>query len=118
MLNYEIVGPGGLYATVEDLTKWDMNFYHNKLGKGKQTLIDKTLVPGELNDGSKLDYAYGLWLGEYQGMKTVEHSGSLAGYRAYLMRIPEKKVSVIILSNLEEMVPKEIGVQVMDTLLR
>lgn len=118
LLNYEIVGPGGLYTTVEDLTKWDMNFYHNKLGKGKQTLIDKTLVSGKLNDGSKLDYAYGLQIGEYHGMKTVEHSGSLAGYRAYLMRIPEKRISVIILGNLEEMDPKEIGVQVMDTFLR
>jgi CubicO group peptidase (beta-lactamase class C family) len=118
MLNYEIAGPGGLYTTVEDLAKWDSNFYHNKLGYGTQSLIDRTLVPGRLNDDTTLDYAFGLRLEEFQVMKTVEHGGSLAGYRAYLMRIPEIKTSVIILGNLAEMTTEKLGKMVMDEITR
>lgn len=117
LLNYEIAGPGGLYTTVEDLAKWDSNFYHNILGQGKQSLIERTLETGTLNDGSKLDYAFGLRLDEFNGMKTVGHGGALAGYRADLLRVPEKKTSVIILGNLQEMVPAELGKRVMGEIL-
>ena len=38
---FQLVGSGGVYSTVEDLVKWDQNFYDNKLGKGGQEIIDK-----------------------------------------------------------------------------
>jgi len=59
----EIVGDGGLMTTIEDLFLWDQNFYYNKLGKGRQGLIQQLLTPGTLNDGKEISYAFGLGIG-------------------------------------------------------
>ena len=46
MTQLNIVGDGSLFTTVEDLFKWDQNFYHNILGKGNQSFIDRVLNRG------------------------------------------------------------------------
>ncbi|HTS34622.1 MAG TPA: serine hydrolase domain-containing protein [Candidatus Solibacter sp.] len=96
---YDIVGGGGLMSSVNDLILWDRNFYSNKLGKGK--LVRELETPGMLNNGHRINYGLGLWLGEYRGLRTVEHSGGTFGYRTELLRFPEQRFSVITLCNVE-----------------
>jgi CubicO group peptidase (beta-lactamase class C family) len=86
MSNFSQVGSGGLYTSVDDLLLWDRNFYDNKLGDGE--LIDELLVRGILNNGDTLSYAAALVIGEYKGLRTVEHGGALGGYRAQLNYAP------------------------------
>ena len=95
---YDIVGGGGMMSTVDDLLKWDQNFYANQLGKGG--LIKELESSGVLNDGKRINYAMGLWLGSYRGQPVVEHSGGTFGYRTELLRFPEQRFSVIALCNL------------------
>lgn len=112
---FDCVGSGGLYTTVEDLFLWDQNFYHCRVG-GKD-LIELIQTPGELNSGKKLDYAFGLTVGDYRGLKTVGHGGALGGYRAGMIRFPEQKFSVICLSNLSTFDPTKLCLQVADIFL-
>ena len=91
------VGPGGLWTTVEDLFLWDQNFYHTKVG-GK-ALVNLLHQRGKLNDNTAHDYAFGLLIEEYKGLKTVRHGGSFAGFAAELLRFPYQKFSVICLVN-------------------
>jgi CubicO group peptidase (beta-lactamase class C family) len=105
IMRFDQVGSGGLYSSVEDLFLWDQNFYHNKLGKGSQSLIDKMHEEGTLNSGASAGYAFALVNGNYRGLRTVSHTGSLAGYRAVLTRFPDEHFSVIILSNLASFNP-------------
>jgi len=99
IMRFDLVGSGGLYTTVNDLYLWDQNFYDNKLGKGGPELIRKMQEDGRLNSGESAGYAFGLQNGSHKGLKTVEHGGSLAGYRTYLIRYPEQNFSVIVLAN-------------------
>jgi CubicO group peptidase (beta-lactamase class C family) len=94
---FDMVGSGGLMSNVNDLLLWDRNFYTNKIGKG--TLVGELETHGRLNSGHPINYGLGLWLGEYRGLKTVEHSGSNFGYRTKLLRFPEQRFSVITLCN-------------------
>ncbi len=94
---FDIVGSGGLMSNVNDLLLWDWNFYSNKLGKGR--LVRELQTHGILNNGHQINYGLGLWLGEYRGLKTVEHSGGTFGYRTKLLRFPEQRFSVIALCN-------------------
>jgi CubicO group peptidase (beta-lactamase class C family) len=94
---FDMVGSGGLMSSVNDLLIWDRNFYSNKIGKG--TLVSELQSNGSLNNGHPINYGLGLWLGEYRGLKTVEHSGSTFGYRTKLLRFPEQRFSVITLCN-------------------
>lgn len=95
---FDIVGSGGLMSSVNDLLLWDRNFYSNTIGKG--SLVSSLEAPGRLNNGHQINYGLGLWLGEYRGLKTVEHSGGTFGYRTELLRFPEQKFSAVILCNI------------------
>ena len=114
---FALVGSGGLYSNAEDLYLWDQNFYHNKLGSGSQKLIDTILTCGTLNNGEKLEYAFGNIIGEYRGLRTVRHGGALGGYRTHLLRFPDQNFSVIILCNLGDMSPGELAEKVADLYL-
>lgn len=96
--NFQGVGDGGLWTTVEDLALWDRNFYDQKVGGA--ALLREQLTPGRLTSGDTLTYASGLTLGRYRGLPTVSHGGSFMGYRAELLRFPSHRFSVICLCNL------------------
>jgi CubicO group peptidase (beta-lactamase class C family) len=111
----ERAGAGGLYTTIPDLLKWDENFYTGKVGG--RDLIAQLQRPGRLNDGTTQRYAWGLQIGEYRGMPIVEHSGSLGGYRAHLLRIPSQHASVALLCNASSIAPTMLTRRVADAVL-
>ena len=113
---YAIVGAGGLMTTVDDLLKWDDNFYSNHLGKG--TLLRELQTPGVLNSGKHTMYGMGLSLENYRGLPVVEHDGSLFGYRADMLRFPAQKFSVICLCNISKANPDLRSRQVADLYLK
>ena len=110
----EIVGDGGVFTTIEDLARWDQNFYDNRLGRGGRTLIDTLETPGVLNDGDTITYALGLGVDSYRGWRMVSHGGSWAGFRTYMARFPEQRLSVICLCNLADIDPGELATRVAD----
>ena len=93
----ERAGAGGLFTTVRELARWDENFYDGKVGGAD--VIEMLETPGRLNNGTALSYAWGLTVGQYRGMPVVEHSGSLGGYRAHIIRFRPAHTSVAILCN-------------------
>ena len=114
MSNWDETGDGNIYTSVEDLYIWDQAFYNNKLGKD---LMDMLHTVGVLNNGKKLDYAFGLVVTEYKGLKVVEHGGAWAGFRAGFIRFPERKFSVICLANLSSIDPSGLCFKVADIFL-
>ena len=117
IMRFDLVGSGGLYTNVEDLARWDQNFYENRLGRKNPGLIDRMHSNGRLNSGEALDYAFALRNGTYRGLRTVDHGGALGGYRAQLLRFPDQRFSVIILSNLADFNPGEKAYQIADIVL-
>ena len=101
--NFDTVGATSLLTTAEDLARWDENFYSHSLGGA--ALAAQLEEPGQLNDGTKLNYAGGLEINRYRGLRVVEHSGGDAGYRAHLARFPDQHFSVVLLCNLAETAP-------------
>jgi CubicO group peptidase (beta-lactamase class C family) len=114
MTTLDHVGDGGVFTTVEDLFLWDKAFYSYKLGKELMELIQ---TPGILNNGEKLDYAFGLSVTEYKGLKRVSHGGGFVGFRAQMVRFPEQKFTVVCLANLGAINPSRLCLQVADIYL-
>ena len=100
---FDNYGATSLFTTVEDLARWDENFYTHQVGG--EAFIHAMLLPGVLNNGAQQTYASGLSLGEYRGNRFVDHAGADAGYRADFLRFPDKHFSVIVLANLGNMNP-------------
>jgi len=117
MTTLGMIGDGGIFTCVDDLLLWDQNFYNNKLGKGSPELIRKVLATGKLNCGKELDYAFGLEVTDYKGLKMVAHDGAFVGFRADIIRFPEHKFSVICLANLATINPTRLARKVADIYL-
>jgi hypothetical protein len=66
---------------------------------GDAEFLRVELQPGHFNDGKPHDYAMGLFIGAFAGVPEVYHSGSTAGYRAFLTRFPKQHLSVAVLCN-------------------
>lgn len=114
-LNYANVGATSLFTTAEDMAKWVNNFDDGRVGGAE--VIEQMHEQGVLNDGKKISYAFGLIIGEYKGLKTVSHSGGDAGYRSYVVRFPEQKFAVVVLSNLGSFNTSRIAGEVADIYL-
>jgi CubicO group peptidase (beta-lactamase class C family) len=113
---FEQLGDGGVHTSVEDLLKWDENFYTARIG-GKEFLAE-LLEPGKLSNGKTLEYAKGLGHRTYKGLAVVEHAGSWGGYRAELLRFPEQHFSVACLSNLGSTNPSRFAIQTAELFLK
>jgi CubicO group peptidase (beta-lactamase class C family) len=94
----ETVGNGGVFSTVEDLARWDQNFYDRKVGG--DAVIGQMLAPGpEVYNGGRFNYGFGLYVGGYKGLRIVEHAGDHYGYHADLLRFPDQRFSIVCLCN-------------------
>ena len=113
--NTTALGSSSLYSTVEDLAKWILNFDDTRIGT--QTVIEQMHQRGVLNNGEQIDYAFGLNIGEYRGLKTVGHSGSWRGFRSHLIRFPDQKFGIVILCNLDTFNPLSLAEKVADLYL-
>jgi CubicO group peptidase (beta-lactamase class C family) len=113
--NYDTVGASSLITTVEDMAKWDQNFYTPNVGDAD--LIKQLETPVALNNGYKLNYAMGMVVGQYKGLRVVEHSGADAGYRSHYMRFPDQRFSIVILCNLSFAFPNQLARNVADIYL-
>lgn len=113
--NFDKVGAGGLYTTVRDLYKWDQNFYTGKVGG--PDFLKQIQTPATLADGTPLEYAFGLTVHSYRGLKVVEHGGSMMGFKAAFMRFPEQEFSAICLCNLGSINPTGLTHEIADVYL-
>ena len=90
-------GNGGILTTVGDLAIWNQALTDGRLGG--QGFLEIMHRKGHLSDGSEIVYASGLRVEELAGVPAVTHTGSTAGYRAFLARYPEQGLSVAMLCN-------------------
>ncbi|MDZ4713832.1 MAG: serine hydrolase [Cytophagales bacterium] len=90
-----IWGDGNIYASAEDLLKWDQALYTEKLVK--QKTLKEAFTPVTLNDGTTYPYGFG-WGIALDG-KAVQHTGSWVGFRTFIHRNIERNQTLILLSN-------------------
>jgi CubicO group peptidase (beta-lactamase class C family) len=108
-------GNGGLLTTAGDLLKWNENFVTPKVADA--AFVAEQQVPGKFSDGRPHIYALGLYARTYRGVREVSHSGSTAGYRAFLARYPDQHTSVAVLCNVASANATDLARQVADIYL-
>ena len=118
MTNLSYVGDGGVFTNIDDFIRWDQNFYDNKLGKGKDSLIDLVTTPYPdameyTDDGPRnINYAFGLRLDEANGEYMIGHSGGWVAFSTVHQRYPDLSLSVVVFCNDAEASASELGDQV------
>ena len=91
-------GNGGLLTTVGDMLTWNDALSTGRIPGGPE-LVRMLETTGQLTDGSPINYALGLTVDQYRGLREVSHGGSTAGYRTFLARWPERALSVAVFCN-------------------
>jgi hypothetical protein len=116
VLSFANVGATSLFTTAEDLIKWSDNFLSMKVGNAKVMKLMKE--PGILNKGDTLSYAFGQVAGIYKGLRRFAHGGMDAGYRTFLVRFPDQKISIAVLSNFDSFDPGGLAYKIADIYLK
>jgi CubicO group peptidase (beta-lactamase class C family) len=92
-----VYGNSGLLSTVDDLLKWNRNFDRPIVGDA--AFVDELQQRATFTDGGRHEYALGLYVDTYQGVREVDHSGGGLGYAGHLGRYPDQQVSVAVMCN-------------------
>lgn len=112
-LNGYLAGGGGVNTCLEDLYRWDRNFYQNQLPKGKY--LDEFIREGTLL-GNRYVLDADAYLkqvqpkvknppaGQYRGLKRIQFTGGVWGMTTGICRFPDQRFTVICLSNNDEIV--------------
>ncbi len=103
-------GSSSLFISAEDIGRWLVNLQTARVG-GKAAM-DLMQQPGKLNSGEKKNYAFGLVLGRDQGLATVSHSGSWAGYRSHTIWVPEKRFAAAVLANTSNIDTRDLALKI------
>lgn len=104
-----VLGDGGVYSSLDDLYLWDQALYRDDLisAESKQQMLTPALE----------NYGFGWRIDNYEGHVRYHHSGSTSGFRNYLQRFPEQKLTVIVLTNRAEPDVDRMGEAVADLFL-
>jgi len=111
----DVIGNGGLLTTVGDLLTWNENLDNPRVGG--RALVEQLEARGRLNDGFENEYAQGLVVTTYKGVREISHGGSTAGYQTFLARFPNERLSIAILSNVTASGPARLAHEVADIFL-
>jgi len=115
-LSFSTVGATSMFTTVEDETKWMMNYLSGKVGG--MNLVDKMFETAVLNNGKRIEYAFGIYNSKYNGWRMVYHTGSDAGYRTYFCLLPETQFGVVVFSNFSTSNTSVIGKKLVDIFVK
>ncbi len=94
-------GAGGLYSTTHDLLKWEQGLFGGRLLRPASLTLLTTPVRDQ--------YAFGLFVARSGGNTTIAHSGGLDGVNTYMAYDPDRRVTVIVLGNLNGPAPDSLG---------
>ena len=108
---YLALRPSGAFlSTVSDLAKWEATLYFSNSLKPETRVLMWT--PFKFNDGTNSVYGLGWQINEVKGRKRIHHSGTLNGFKSEFARFVDDKITVIVLTNLNEAKPWETAVGV------
>lgn len=106
-----VLGDGGIYASIDDLAKWDAALYDDRLLSADSRRL--AFAPHTPTDQAEVAYGYGWRItGE-----TLWHSGESIGFRNVFVRWPQRRLSIAVLSNRNDPEPYRLALKIAELYL-
>jgi CubicO group peptidase (beta-lactamase class C family) len=130
-LNIDAIAPAGsINSNISDLSKW-LIFNLNKGKFNNNQIISETNLKQihtpqiiisdrfvEYDEVWYESYGLGWFIYPYRGHHVIEHGGNIDGFSALTLLLPQEKIGMIIITNLEQTrLPTTIAYQICDRLL-
>ena len=100
---------GSIYSTTGDLLKWEHGLFGGKVLSADS--LKAMTTPGKGN------YGLGVAVAEKDGLKEVSHGGGIEGFNTELIYVPERRIAVVVLGNVNGTAPALMGEQLLDVVL-
>lgn len=92
-----VLGDGGIYSSVTDLLKWERALSaHTLVGRAEQELA---WTAGTLVGGGSSGYGFGWFVNDDRGRKRLRHHGESRGFTNAILRYPERRLTIVVLTN-------------------
>ena len=92
---------GGLFSSIEDLSMWAVGL--DKHIMLRPEIEEKMWTAAKTRDGKVSPFGVGWIVADYKGERATGHSGGPA--LADIVRLPDRKVTAIVLTNQVELRP-------------
>jgi CubicO group peptidase (beta-lactamase class C family) len=104
-----VAGAGNLYSTARDLYLWNEALFGGRVlsAASLQAAFTVGVLAGDdPSHPEDTGYGYGWTMDRLNGAREISHGGELAGFGSYLLRLPEYKLTVVVLLNCVPHLPK------------
>jgi CubicO group peptidase (beta-lactamase class C family) len=92
-----VLGDGGIYSSVEELVAWDRALdTHGLVGEATRKLA---WTAPALPDGTSARYGFGWFIDDDGGRPRLSHHGETSGFTNAIVKYPEQRLTVIVLTN-------------------
>jgi len=109
------LGDGGIYTNVDDMARWDHAL--STAGLVDSTTLALATTPPVLPAGATTEYGFGWFVDSYRGEKRWRHTGETSGFRNAIQRYPNRRLTIVILTNRSSGEPEAIAERIADQLL-
>lgn len=109
-----VLGDGGIYSNTHDLARWDAALYDDRLLSD----ASRALAFGRQVEVTGEDEAAHYGFGWRITGDTVWHSGETIGFRNVIVRWPDRRLTVILLSNRNDPAPYRTALEIGALFLR
>jgi CubicO group peptidase (beta-lactamase class C family) len=105
-LTSAVLGDGGIYSSIDDWEKWDAALSDDRLLRPESLRLAFTAATA--TDDPSIDYGFGWRITKQH----VWHSGESVGFRNAVVRFPERRLTVLVLTNRDEPGPYPIALRI------
>jgi CubicO group peptidase (beta-lactamase class C family) len=103
---------GSLYFSILDLAQWDAALYTETLLKRADLEQMWTVVPLRAGKPNSGHYGFGWMIGSRKGHRVIEHDGAWQGFETVISRYVDDRLTVVVLTNLQQANPQRIADEV------
>ena len=100
------LGDGGIYSSIDDLARWDAALGDHRLLRPES--LAAAFAPATPTDDPEIAYGFGWRItGE-----TLWHSGESIGFRNVLVRYPQRRLTIVVLTNRNDPEPYRLALAI------
>jgi CubicO group peptidase (beta-lactamase class C family) len=93
-----VLGDGGVYTSLDDLRRW-IRMLDGEARPVSDQALAAAFEPMVLTGGDTSEYGLGWFVDEHRGRLRFRHGGSTRGFRNAIQRFPDEGLTVVFLSN-------------------
>jgi CubicO group peptidase (beta-lactamase class C family) len=103
-----VAAAGNLYSTARDLSLWNEAIFGGRVlstASLQAAFTVGVLAGDDPSHPEDTGYGFGWTIDRLNGSREISHGGELAGFGSYLLRLPEYKLTVVVLLNCVPQLP-------------